>query len=175
MLSTSQAAAAKRALTTPKTQAAPKGSAAERLQQLQDAYHGLTPKLPADLLYQAVCRRFGRFYDGGHAVYELEFGFAERHFRADIALPEFRLVLEMDGWESHGRTLAGFKKDREKSLVFERRGWSVVRFSNEQVRTNLPDVIAAVEEIISFRVKDPLKRNYVQRVSFDRSKYTANS
>lgn len=133
------------------------------------AVMGLTPTSPADVLYQTVVRRFGRFYEGGLAVYELEFPFEGRKYRADIALPEYRCVLELDGWVSHGKTLDGFKKDRAKSLAFERRGWSVVRFSNEQIRSDLPDVVLAIEQILSFRQRDKTLRRYVKPLGFNRS------
>lgn len=131
----------------------------------------LVPVQPADILYQSVCRRFGRFYEGGLAVYELEFAFEQRKFRADIGLPEFKLIVELDGWQYHGKTLSGFKRDREKSLVFERRGWSVIRFSNEQIRTNMPDVLLALQEVMSHRIRRPELRQRVAPVSFDRSRY----
>lgn len=131
----------------------------------------LIPAEPSDLLYQAICQRFGRFYEGGLAVYELEFSFAHRRFRADIGLPEYKLIVEMDGWQYHGKTLDGFKRDREKSLVFERRGWSVIRFSNEQIKTNIQDVLSALQEIMSYRVRQPELRSRVAPISFDRSRY----
>lgn len=133
----------------------------------------LVPTLPADILYQAICKRFGRFYEGGLAVYELEFTFANRKFRADVGLPEFKLIVELDGWEYHGKFLDGFKKDREKSLIFERRGWSVIRFSGEQVRTGIQDALDALQEVMSFRVRQPHLRQYVKPVLFDKSRFTA--
>lgn len=131
----------------------------------------LVPVQPADILYQAICRRFGRFYEGGLAVYELEFTFEQRKFRADIGLPEFKLIVELDGWQYHGKTLSGFKRDREKSLVFERRGWSVIRFSNEQIRTNIQDVLLALQEVMSHRVRQPELRSRIALISFSRSRY----
>ncbi len=136
---------------------------------------GLIPTAPADILYQAVVRRFGRFYEGGLAVYELEFPFDSRKLRADIAMPEYRLVLELDGWASHGKTLNGFKRDRAKSLTFERRGWSVVRFSNEQIRSDLPDVLLAVEQILGYRQRDKSLRDFVKPTGFDRSVFVVDS
>lgn len=60
---------------------------------------------------------------------------------------------EMDGWQYHGKTLSGFKKDRKKQLLFCRRGWLLFRISNEQVREELDDVIEAVEEAMSYQIK----------------------
>lgn len=138
-----------------------------------DRICSLVPLLPADILYQAICQRFGRFYEGGLAVYELEFSFANRKFRADVGLPEYKLIVELDGWEYHGKYLDGFKKDREKSLIFERRGWSVIRFSGEQVRTGIHDALDALQEVMSFKVRQPQLRQYVKPVLFDKSQYNA--
>lgn len=157
----------KKALAETKTARKKKGQS----QAVSVGFSPLVPVMPSDLLYQAICQKFGRFYEGGLAVYELEFGFANRKFRADIGLPELKLVVEMDGWQYHGKTLDGFKRDREKSLVFERRGWSVIRFSNEQIKTNIQDVLLALEEIMSHRTRQPQLRSQITPVAFDRSRY----
>lgn len=59
----------------------------------------------------------------------------------------------MDGWQYHGKTLSGFKEDRKKQLLFCRRGWLLFRISNEQVRESLDDVVAAVEEAMTFQLR----------------------
>lgn len=112
----------------------------------------LPPVQPADLLYQALVRRWGRFYSGGEVVWELQ-PFSDSGVRLDAALVNYRIGLEMDGWQYHGKTLSGFKKDRKKQLLFCRRGWLLFRISNEQVREELDDVIEAVDEAMSYQIK----------------------
>lgn len=128
----------------------------------------LTPTEPAHILYQAVVRRFGRLYDGGQAVFELECHFDKR-YRLDIAMPIYRVGIELDGWQYHGKTLSGFQRDREKSLSFERRGWRVIRFSTAQVKNELVDVITAIEEILSFCQADLAMAKQVRQTGFDKS------
>jgi hypothetical protein len=130
----------------------------------------MVPASPAHKLYQAIVRRFGRFYEGGLAVFELECRLLTgRRYRLDIALPLYRLGVELDGWQWHGKTLSGFQRDREKSLSFERRGWRVIRFSAAQVNNELSDVITAIEQIISYCQADPQITERVRPAGFDKS------
>lgn len=112
----------------------------------------LPPVEPADRLYQALAQKWGRFYSGGEVVWELQ-PFQDSGYRLDASLPNFRVGLELDGWQYHGKTLSGFKKDRKKQLLFCRRGWILFRISNEQVREELEDVIAAVAEAITHQTR----------------------
>jgi len=112
----------------------------------------IPPVQPADQLYQALVRRWGRFYSGGEVVWELQ-PFDDSGVRLDAALVNHRIGLEMDGWQFHGKTLSGFKKDRKKQLLFCRRGWLLFRISNEQVREELDDVVSAVEEAMTYQVR----------------------
>lgn len=110
----------------------------------------IVPENPADILYQALVRKYGRFYEGGLVVYELVFPFDNRRWRMDMAIPVMRIAFELDGWADHGKRLSGFKRDREKSLSFERRGWRVIRFSSSQVKQSLDETLKAIDEILSF-------------------------
>jgi hypothetical protein len=110
------------------------------------------PVMPADILYQAMVRRWGRFYSGGEVVWELQ-PFTGSRYRLDASLPRFHIGVEMDGWQFHGRTLDGFKKDREKQLEFCRRGWLLFRASNEQVRNDLENVLDAIAEGIEYQAR----------------------
>lgn len=110
------------------------------------------PVMPADILYQAMVRRWGRFFSGGEVVWELQ-PFTGSGYRLDASLPRFHTGVEMDGWQFHGRTLDGFKKDREKQLAFCRRGWLLFRVSNEQVRNDLENVLDAIAEGIECQAR----------------------
>ena len=88
-----------------------------------------------------------------------------------MAMPRFKLGIEMDGWEFHGKYLKDFKRDRAKSLWFERRGWRVIRVSNEQVRNQMLDVCQAIEDILSFCPFYPDVGSVIQ-VGFDYSEYS---
>lgn len=110
------------------------------------------PVMPADILYQALVRRWGRFATGGEVVWELE-PFPGSRYRLDAALPRFQCGVEMDGWQYHGKTLEGFQKSRAKQLFFSRRGWLFFQVSNDQVKNELDDVIEAIAEGLSYQVR----------------------
>jgi very-short-patch-repair endonuclease len=50
----------------------------------------------------------------------------------DFCWPERRLIVETDGWAYHG-TRAAFSRDRRRSAVLSLHGWTVVRFTYEDV------------------------------------------
>ena len=55
--------------------------------------------------------------------------------------PEQRLVVEVDGWETH-RTRHAFETDRARDQMLARSGWRVIRFTWRQV-TEEPARVAA--------------------------------
>lgn len=63
-----------------------------------------------------------------------------RRYRADIYLPESRVVVEMDGFIAH-RGKEQFKVDREKRNLLVMSGYPVIAFYFAQVKNNLPLVI----------------------------------
>jgi very-short-patch-repair endonuclease len=46
----------------------------------------------------------------------------------DFCWPSHRLIVELDGWESH-RTRAAFEADPRKDAALQAIGWQVVRFT----------------------------------------------
>lgn len=114
-------------------------------------YSPLPPTLPVDILYNKLAARFGLWSQGGQLVRELTAPFTKRRFALDMALPAYKLGVEMDGWAFHGRFLNDFKRDREKQLLFARFGWILIRVSNDQIRNNLDNVITSIEECVSYR------------------------
>lgn len=70
-------------------------------------------------------------------TFEREFKFCQsRKWRADFAIPAFRLLIEVDGgiWKNgrHNRA-SGYLKDLEKLNQAVVDGWRVLRFSTEMV------------------------------------------
>lgn len=131
----------------------------------------LVPQNPADMLYQALVRQYGRWYEGGLMVFELEFSFDERRWRMDMAMPAYRLALELDGWAHHGKQISGFKRDREKALCFERRGWRVIHFSSAQIKHELTEVLQAIADILTHCPYQDAAQYQVMQTHFNRSKY----
>lgn len=69
-----------------------------------------------------------------------------RRYRADIALPQHRLIVEFDGFQYH-RSKAAFQGDRERQNAFVAQGWRVLRFFHQQVRNDLEGVVAQILEV----------------------------
>jgi len=54
------------------------------------------------------------------------------HVVADFAWPELQLIVETDGWTSHGTKLA-FVADRRRDRRLKLARWNVIRFAREEV------------------------------------------
>lgn len=72
-----------------------------------------------------------------------------KHYKLDLAHPEMLLAVEVDG-QSH-RTTAGRERDARKDAALAALGWSVLRFSNEEVTANLPMVLEKIRASIALR------------------------
>ena len=94
--------------------------------------------MPHDLLWGAVTAKWP------DAEREYRGAVPGRGFRIDIAIPSFRLAIEVDGFQHHGRFLDDFKKDRRRQNLLTLNGWRILRFSAGEIRKDLP---ACVEMI----------------------------
>lgn len=63
-----------------------------------------------------------------------------RTFRLDLAYPEVKLAIELDGWDFH-RTRTAFDDDRSRANALVVAGWTVVRFTS---RTPEAEIVACV-------------------------------
>jgi hypothetical protein len=70
-----------------------------------------------------------------------------RFFEADCLWDEQRLIVELDGRESHGTELA-FEKDRERDRLLLVEGWRVTRVTWRQLRDDAPAVIADLRRLL---------------------------
>jgi len=68
-------------------------------------------------------------------------------YKVDIGNQELRIAIEIDG-HSHG-ALIRKQQDRKKEAFLRSVGWTVLRFSNGEVTTGLPDCVAMVMSTIS--------------------------
>jgi hypothetical protein len=62
-------------------------------------------------------------------------------YQVDCFWPDSRLVVELDGWKSHG-TKRAFRKDRQRDRRLGAAGYRVVRVTEDQIRTE-PEEIAS--------------------------------
>lgn len=70
-----------------------------------------------------------------------------RFFEADCLWAEQRLIVELDGRESHGTDLA-FEKDRERDRLLLVEGWRVTRITWRQLRDDAPAVITDLRSLL---------------------------
>lgn len=70
-----------------------------------------------------------------------------RFFEVDCLWAEQRLIVELDGRESHGTDLA-FEKDRERDRLLLVEGWRVTRVTWRQLRDDAPAVIADLRDLL---------------------------
>lgn len=72
-----------------------------------------------------------------------------RRYRADVAIPKARLIVECDGWEHHGKFKADFMRDRKRDRDLLLAGWKVLRFTAGEIRRSPRMVIEAVRAAIA--------------------------
>lgn len=104
-----------------------------------DAKRRTSSQNPQDVLFRALARRLG--YEAVRS--EVEGLIPGRRYRADIYLPESRVVVEFDGFQYH-RSKQAFQKDRERQNLFVQHGYRVLRFFNRQVHTDLDRVVEMI-------------------------------
>lgn len=102
---------------------------------------------PAVLLYRACVARWGRYYEGGLVVNELIIK-APRAFRADIALPKYRIAIEMDGFKFHSSKTA-IRRDHDKTEQLSRLGWVVFRVGAKRIFSDLSSFLDSVENLMN--------------------------
>ena len=74
-------------------------------------------------------------------------------FIADFACCAARLLIEVDG--SDHATSWREERDTARDLYLVAEGWTVVRVTNQQVRSALPSVLNAIEQAITFATQHP--------------------
>ena len=69
----------------------------------------------------------------------------QRRFRLDLAYPDRRVGVELDGWPHHG-SFTAFHADRERDALLASAGWVVTHFS---ARTSDEEIVGAVTALLS--------------------------
>ncbi len=66
---------------------------------------------------------------------------------ADVAWPDRRLVVELDGHAFHG-TRAAFERDRERDAAVQLAGYSVLRVTHRRLEREPEELVAAVQALL---------------------------
>lgn len=85
-----------------------------------------------------------------------EFGGAipGRAFRLDVAFPDQRLCIEIDGWEHHGKFKADFQRDRERQNLLCLAGWRILRFTAKDIRGDIKLCVKQVKMALGLEPLD---------------------
>lgn len=70
--------------------------------------------------------------------------------QCDFVWHRERLVVEVDGWETH-RTRRAFHEDRRRDRLLRLAGWEVIRFTDRDVRRDPDRVVAVVRAMLERR------------------------
>jgi hypothetical protein len=98
----------------------------------------------------ALIHAFGDWFAGGEVVAEFR-PFLSREFRADFALPRYRIYVEIDGWEHHGKSLDAHHDDRERGLFFSQYDWLPFRVSHKQATKEPTMLVDAITKAMAVR------------------------
>ena len=86
---------------------------------------------------------------GQHIEYEYKFA-QNRRFRADIAIPEAKILIEYEGLNSEKSghtTLMGYSKDTEKYNLASTLGFKVIRYTVMNYQNVISDVELLLKEL----------------------------
>jgi very-short-patch-repair endonuclease len=89
--------------------------------------------------FLSLCRR--------HRLPKPEVNAPVGSFIVDFLWPTERLVVEVDGWDSH-RSRSAFESDRERDTRLKLLGYEVVRFTWRQLAGNAAEVAAALRTLL---------------------------
>lgn len=73
---------------------------------------------------------------------------------ADFLDPALRLILEVDGYRTHG-TWVAFQDDRTRQNVLVTHGYTVLRYTAHDVRTRLGSILDEIAEVVT-RTSQPI-------------------
>lgn len=75
-------------------------------------------------------------------------GINGRKFRIDIAFPDERVAIEVDGFAFHGRHLGVFNTDRERGNLLTQHGWLILHYTIRRIRNDMFSVLAEIHETL---------------------------
>jgi very-short-patch-repair endonuclease len=70
--------------------------------------------------------------------------------QCDFVWHHERLVVEIDGWETH-RTRRAFRGDRRRDRLLRREGWNVVRVTGDDLARDAGTIVGDVRAILELQ------------------------
>jgi Transcriptional regulator, AbiEi antitoxin/Protein of unknown function (DUF559)/AbiEi antitoxin C-terminal domain len=92
-------------------------------------------------------RRFLTFLDANDLPRPLVNEPVDPHTTPDFRWPEQRLIVELDGFETHG-TRQAFERDRARDRALTAAGWRVVRVTKRQLDDDAPTLAAELRAML---------------------------
>lgn len=81
---------------------------------------------------------------------QMDFCFGVKRAEVDLLAAGLRLAVEIDGYH-HFRDPEGYRRDRRKDALLQRRGYLVLRFLAEDVVTRLEEILEEIRGTVAFR------------------------
>ena len=106
---------------------------------LEDADFGFK-RSPLESDFLALCKRFG--------LPRPEVNVQVAGYEVDFFFPEHRLVVETDGWTTHGRRRA-FEDDQIRDVAMAKAGLQHVRFSHRRITTQAEGVAQDLSSLLA--------------------------
>ena len=105
---------------------------------------------PAEELFWNYCRRTRwemKVYRQKPILVMREDNGFERFIIADFYFPQWKLIVELDGWVHSNKDV--YELDWEKELLLQNIGYTILRFTNEKVLWDMQTVITQIEASLS--------------------------
>lgn len=99
---------------------------------------------PQYVLTQAVLSKWPDRAISNYKVFE------DRRYKLDIAFPDTRLAIEVDGWQYHGKYKADFQNDRIRQNLLTLADWHILRFFYKEIMNvdSLNNILKTIENIV---------------------------
>lgn len=99
----------------------------------------LPANMPQDILWSMSRKRWGE-----QVAREFSGAVPGRRYRLDLAFPEHKIAIEVDGFRHHGKYLSDFRRDRVRQNLLVAHGWKVLRVPAGDLRR---DPLGTLEEL----------------------------
>ena len=96
-----------------------------------------------------------KFLKGNRLEYKFRRQFSIGKFVADFCCVPLKLAIEIDGWTHDSEKIK--VKDEMKTQIFEKNGYKVIRFTNEQIYGDIELILNEIKKVCAEIVSEPAK------------------